>query len=304
MTTTINNNKKIINNNSNNNNNNIFNNNNNNNNNSSAIFSIFFFPPPPPGNPRARGEGNLRWRPDNPHGDNHFIRVSFFCLFFVCVCVCRCVGVCVCGCVWVWVCTCVCVDVCVCRCVWVWACVCGCQQSWALAVFLFFWPYRKLFLKSPLPVTLFWRQSYIFFKKPTQINLLENAKKIFSLVMILKNTTSAQCAQVCVCVCVWGGVKVGKNLPPPGSGIWLIFPPSPSFCRYPTAYSNNMNCVWNIRPTNPPNGKVRDAQSWGHFRYFWVMSQQRQYSRKDNFGSSNARVSERDFWYRACEVFF
>ena len=30
---------------------------------------------------------------------------------------------------------------------------------------------------------------------------------------------------------------------------------------------------------------------------FLVMSQQRQYSRKDNFGSSNTRVSERDFWY-------
>ena len=43
---------------------------------------------------------------------------------------------------------------------------------------------------------------------------------------------------------------------------------------------------------------VSGAHLKGHYNpRLWVMSQQRQNSNSDNFGSSNARVSERDFWY-------
>ena len=41
--------------------------------------------------------------------------------------------------------------------------------------------------------------------------------------------------------------------------------------------------------------KERDSSFFAKLADFWVMSQQRQNSRKGNFGSSNARVSGRDF---------
>ena len=77
-----------------------------------------------------------------------------------------------------------------------------------------------------------------------------------------------------------------------------------------TSFAGHFLCppTWQPRTAGGKSAPVRRgklrARFYHFYHYFWAMSQQRQNSRKGNFGSSNARVSGRDFRYSWQGLFY